>query len=85
MKLLDRISGMNPALFSIKCNSSSDDDIQSAMNCYIDFLQVLESTIFGIATSYYKCRNVDITQVFDPLNDINSDGSCYVRVKYSID
>lgn len=77
-----RITG---TLFSIKCNSSSDDDIESAMTRYICQLQSLESIIFDMSTSYYGCQNVDITQVFDPLSDIGSDGNCYVRIKYSID
>lgn len=70
-------------LFSIRCNSSSDDDIESAMNRYGFRLQSMESIIFDMATSQYGCRNVDITQVFDP-NDIDSDGNCYVRIRYSI-
>lgn len=72
-------------LFSIRCKTSNDDDIQSAMDCYVQLLQELESMIFDMATSYYGCQNVNITQVFDPLSDIGSDGNCYVRIKYSID
>ena len=82
-KVRDRLY-ITGTLFRIKCKSSSDYDIGLAMSDYLCFLQDLESEIFQVATSYYGYRNVNISEVFDPSRDKDSEGNCYVRVRYSI-